>query len=191
MCLPAKLHHKSDVTNYTVYLWGFLTGYCTGETAHRDTGAPILPGRWPSLSAHESESMLRTYLVCRVRQANGKWEKHSVLITAILLPQRLSCYWGKIVSLRMLTDFASDHCAIENHRTRSALRPMHFCAWRAITEAVLLDSERGGRSSIPGQGMWNLLLIKLYLGPVLARYSNFPCQLHSIRLSYLLIHWII
>jgi hypothetical protein len=31
-------------------------------------------------------------------------EAHSVLITAILLPQRLSCYCGKIVSLRMLTN---------------------------------------------------------------------------------------
>jgi hypothetical protein len=30
-------------------------------------------------------------------------EAHSVLITAILL-RRLSCYWGKIVSLRMLTN---------------------------------------------------------------------------------------
>jgi hypothetical protein len=29
---------------------------------------------------------------------------HSALITAILLPQHLSCYWGKIVSLRMLTN---------------------------------------------------------------------------------------
>jgi hypothetical protein len=29
-------------------------------------------------------------------------EAHSVLTTAILIPQRLSCYWGKIVSLRML-----------------------------------------------------------------------------------------
>jgi hypothetical protein len=28
-------------------------------------------------------------------------EAHSVLITAILLPQRLSCYCGKTVSLRM------------------------------------------------------------------------------------------
>jgi hypothetical protein len=31
-------------------------------------------------------------------------EAHSVLITAVLLPQRLSCYCGKIVSLRMLAD---------------------------------------------------------------------------------------
>jgi hypothetical protein len=30
-------------------------------------------------------------------------EAHSILTTAILLPQRLGCYWGKIVSLRMLT----------------------------------------------------------------------------------------
>jgi hypothetical protein len=31
-------------------------------------------------------------------------EEQSVLITAILLPQRLSCYWGKTMSLRMLTN---------------------------------------------------------------------------------------
>jgi hypothetical protein len=31
-------------------------------------------------------------------------EAHSVLITAILLLQRLSCYWDKIASLRMLTN---------------------------------------------------------------------------------------
>jgi hypothetical protein len=31
-------------------------------------------------------------------------EAHSVLITVILLPKRLSCYWGRIVSLRMLAD---------------------------------------------------------------------------------------
>jgi hypothetical protein len=42
------------------------------------TGAPILFGRYPSLSVHESESMLRTYLVCREKQANGTWEKHTV-----------------------------------------------------------------------------------------------------------------
>jgi hypothetical protein len=32
-------------------------------------------------------------------------EAHSVLETAIQLPERPSCYWGKIVSLRMLTNF--------------------------------------------------------------------------------------
>jgi hypothetical protein len=46
-------------------------------------GAPIILGRCPSLSAHESESMLRTYLVFRAKQeserererkANGTWE---------------------------------------------------------------------------------------------------------------------
>jgi hypothetical protein len=31
-------------------------------------------------------------------------EAHSVLITPVLLPQRLSCYWCKIVSLHMLTN---------------------------------------------------------------------------------------
>jgi hypothetical protein len=47
-------------------------------------GTPIILGRCPSLSAHESESVLRTYLVCREKrekerekQANGTWERHS------------------------------------------------------------------------------------------------------------------
>jgi hypothetical protein len=49
-------------------------------------GAPIIFGRCPSLSAHGSESMLRTYLAAernkrerdrereREKQSNGKWE---------------------------------------------------------------------------------------------------------------------
>jgi hypothetical protein len=45
---------------------------------YNSTGAPIILGRWPSLSAHESESLLRTYLVCREKQANGTWEQHTV-----------------------------------------------------------------------------------------------------------------
>jgi hypothetical protein len=32
------------------------------------TDAPIILGRCPSLAAHESESMLQTYLVCRGKQ---------------------------------------------------------------------------------------------------------------------------
>jgi hypothetical protein len=64
-------------------------------------GAPIILGRCPALSAHESESMLRTYLVCREKQereGGGETSKrhvgkaHSVLIAAILLPQCLSSY---------------------------------------------------------------------------------------------------
>jgi hypothetical protein len=39
---------------------------------------PIIFGLCPSLSAHESESMLRTYLVCREKQSNGTFEKHTV-----------------------------------------------------------------------------------------------------------------
>jgi hypothetical protein len=35
-------------------------------------GAPIILGRCPSLSAHESESMLRTYFVCREKQEREK-----------------------------------------------------------------------------------------------------------------------
>jgi hypothetical protein len=64
----------------------------------------------PLIFSHESESMLRTYLVCREilereRETSKRHvgEAHSVLTAAILLPQRLSCYRGKSVSLRMLT----------------------------------------------------------------------------------------
>jgi hypothetical protein len=35
-------------------------------------GAPIMFGRSPSLLAHESESMLRTYLVCREKQGGER-----------------------------------------------------------------------------------------------------------------------
>jgi hypothetical protein len=52
-------------------------------------------------------------------------ETHSVLTTANILPRRLSyCYWGKIVSLRMFTNLASDHWAIAIHRSKSAVRPI-------------------------------------------------------------------
>jgi hypothetical protein len=82
----------------------------------RYRGEAIILGRCPSLSAHESESMLRAYLVCRERekQANGTWKKqctnNSDPVTPELLPRQSS------VSLRMLTnlrlaDLASDHCA--------------------------------------------------------------------------------
>jgi hypothetical protein len=35
-------------------------------------GVPIILGRCPSFSAHESESMPRTYLVCREKQATAR-----------------------------------------------------------------------------------------------------------------------
>jgi hypothetical protein len=45
------------------------TSRCGNEN---NIGAPIMLGRCPSLSAHESESMLRTYLVCREKQERGR-----------------------------------------------------------------------------------------------------------------------
>jgi hypothetical protein len=62
--------------------------------------APIFLGRCPSLSAHESESMLRTYLVCREnirRLAAGKQlargnSTQYLLITGIQLAEHLTSY---------------------------------------------------------------------------------------------------
>jgi hypothetical protein len=60
-----------------------LSVYIT--TLVRCIGEPIIFGRCPSLSAHESEAMLRTYLVSRKKQererekhVNDTWEKHTV-----------------------------------------------------------------------------------------------------------------
>jgi hypothetical protein len=98
-------------------------------------GAPILLGRCP-LSLLEGECMLRTYLVCREKREREReisklhrGEAHSILTTAILLPQRPSCYGGKIVSFHMFTEsyarrLASDHCATGIHRPKSAFRPI-------------------------------------------------------------------
>jgi hypothetical protein len=61
-------------------------------------------GRCPSLSEHESESILRTYLVCREKQANCSLRSTQCTNNRILLPQRLSCYWGESVSRCMLTN---------------------------------------------------------------------------------------
>jgi hypothetical protein len=60
--------------NLTV-LFGSLCIWCE---IGGSIGAPIILGRCPSLSAHKCESMLRTYLVCREKQANDTWKKHTV-----------------------------------------------------------------------------------------------------------------
>jgi hypothetical protein len=71
-------------------------------------GAPIILCLCPSLSAHENESMLRTYLVCREKrererdkQANGTWEMHTVYW------QQRSCY----LNVWVVTEAKQCHCA--------------------------------------------------------------------------------
>jgi hypothetical protein len=57
--------NKIHASNFRLRLFGKV------EIHHRvytSTGKPIILGRCPSLSGHESESMLRTYLVCREEQ---------------------------------------------------------------------------------------------------------------------------
>jgi hypothetical protein len=47
-------------------------------------------------------------------------EAHSALITAVLLPQGLSCYWDKIVSLRMITNLRLVDLRLSTAQQRSA-----------------------------------------------------------------------
>jgi hypothetical protein len=85
--------------------WRKVCGRSTDKTRHtvQAIGGTIL-GRCP-LSAHESESMLRTYLVFKEERERERErerdthtskrhvaEAHSVLTAAILLTQRLSYY---------------------------------------------------------------------------------------------------
>jgi hypothetical protein len=72
------------------------------------------------------ESMLRTYLVCREKERETSklhvGDGHSVLITAILLPKRLCCYWGKTVSLRMLTNLRLADLRMTTAQQRSTVQ---------------------------------------------------------------------
>jgi hypothetical protein len=63
-------------------------------------------------------------------------EEHSVLITAILLPQRLSCYWGKIVSLRILTNLrlADMRLTTAQHRSTGQQRFYYLNVWVTTEE---------------------------------------------------------
>jgi hypothetical protein len=71
-------------------------------------------------------------------------EAHSVLTTATLLPQRLSCYWDKIVSLRMLTNLRlADYrlTAAQQRTTGQNLPPdLYVCCelWYICTDSLLL-----------------------------------------------------
>jgi hypothetical protein len=84
-------------------------------------GAPIILVRCPSLSAHESESMLGTYLVCREKQERERERERgkkrgrnkqtargrSTQCTYYQRSYYLNVWvvnWGKIMSLRMLTN---------------------------------------------------------------------------------------
>jgi hypothetical protein len=102
-------------------------------------GAPIIFDRCPSLSAHESESILRPYRVCREkqererdreRQTHGKWERtqctdnsdHITSTSELLLRQNSVTAHADQSQARRLV---SDHCATEIHRPESAIRPIN------------------------------------------------------------------
>jgi hypothetical protein len=74
------------------------------EMYTRDTYSGVDTFRPVSFTDSAWERVYATKLSERETSKRHVGEAHSVLITAILLPQRLSCYWGRIVSLRMLTN---------------------------------------------------------------------------------------
>jgi hypothetical protein len=180
-----RANSKNNLQLFILYIWS------------ESIGAPIIHGRCPSLSAHERVSMLRMYLFCIEKQANGTWQKHSVywqqrsyylnvwvvteakqchcawewvyasnvsrlqgetskrhvgeahsvLRAAILLAHRLSCYWGKIVSLRMLADLVwplrnrepPARICLPSYKTEyneTVLETRHECLRRTIIHEV-------------------------------------------------------
>jgi hypothetical protein len=82
---PSHLHSLPSGHYHNTFFWNALNKCSHPSNRHQVSdpykstgkiiGAPIILGRCTSLSAHESESMLRTYLVCREKQANSTWEK--------------------------------------------------------------------------------------------------------------------
>jgi hypothetical protein len=66
------------------------------------------------------------------RAERNKQTAHSVLTAAILLPQRLSCYWGKIVLLRMLTNLRLADLRLTTAQQRSTGQDLRFDLYAAV-----------------------------------------------------------
>jgi hypothetical protein len=95
-------------------------------------------------------------------------EGHSVLITAILLPQRMRCCWGKIVPLRMITNFRLRDLRLTTAQQRSTgqnlpiecqLMPLRLGAyiWSSLhstTEAWFKAKQWMGSSVVNGLEPW-------------------------------------
>jgi hypothetical protein len=89
------------------------------EDVHRraDNSLPV------SFTVSAWEWVYATNLSRLQRETSKRYvgEAHRVLITAILLPQRLSSYWGKIMSLRMLTNLRLAYLRVWALRNREPL----------------------------------------------------------------------
>jgi hypothetical protein len=97
----------TEFFSYTTYGAIFQGLVYSSQYRHADNSRPLYftVSVWErvyatdlSLLQRETRERERETSKCHVREA------HSMLITTVLLPQRLSCYWGKVVSLRMLTN---------------------------------------------------------------------------------------
>jgi hypothetical protein len=84
-------------------LWSSASVQPSYRPVTASTGAPIILGRCSSLPAHETVFATNLSRLQRETSKRHVVKAHSVRTTAILLPQCLSCCWGRIVSLRMLT----------------------------------------------------------------------------------------
>jgi hypothetical protein len=66
-------------------------------------------------------------------------EAHSLLTTSIILPQRLSCYWGSIVSLRMLTNLRHSDLRLTTAQQRSTGQNLPFDLYLFL---IVLNNKR-------------------------------------------------
>jgi hypothetical protein len=86
----------------------------------------------------------------------------SVLITTILLPSRLSCFWGKIMSLRMLTNLRLADLRLTTEQQRSTAkicRPTCTGRGRAF-EGPAVPSRRAGWTQCGQPGpCWSSLCV--------------------------------
>jgi hypothetical protein len=108
---------------------------------HIGTGAPVILGRCPSVSAWEWVYATNLYRLQKETSKRYVGEAHSALITAILSPQRLRCYVGKTVSLRMHTNLRLVDSRLTTAQQRSTSQNLpsdlySFQLWSLLAEYV-------------------------------------------------------
>jgi hypothetical protein len=118
----------------------------------------------PLLSAHESESMLRNFLVCRQtdrereRHANGAWEKYTVYWQQRSYYLNVRVVRGKIVSQRMPTNPRVADLRLTTAQQRSTGQnlpsDLYFQAGLGACSTDLMNKASEGREGRGGCKSW-------------------------------------
>jgi hypothetical protein len=143
----------STVLELTFHIWRSKEWSDTTNEKHRraDNSRPVsfTVSAWEWVYATNLSRLQRETSERERERETSKWqvrEAHSVLITAILLPQHPRCYWGKIVSLRMIANLrlADLRLTIAQQRTTGQNLPsdLYTVMWHHSTCATTFLLEK-------------------------------------------------